>query len=595
MRFYRIAGLCAFSLAVAAVCAVKKLKEKKHEAEETHGVYRKTVQEQETGQPADIPAESAEEEPEQELQESVINLEEDIKSILEEVRLHDEKAQVQQPEENTSVDEEGKMLETIKIVLSDDTIGRKEKHDFLDMILGKFAENTPGFRFQKRKFNIKRTDYELITPEICIAYIYYYVSEYAYCFENIPGVMAGAEICEYAFHVNQSVIRYIPVDCITDEMLKKVSSSRDGFFMIPEQIRSEKICRMALLGAIGNSEELLRVLKEIPAPHMNRDMMLLYLKCGGLINHEFGWITLPDGWEKWIPESVSERIAFEDKPANLRTADDYIEACKKGKILLSSVPETINLTYEQYKDICSSNGIALQSVPQKLRDAELCLAAVRNNGLALKSVPQSLRTEEICTEAIRNNYEAFSKIPKRLKENPDSFQWFAEELITASWIKEHYINDNIQDFILCRINENQFETWMINLTEVKEKNSSHIIESVIEKLKSHHKEYFIAEQLKEKIWICRRNQYISDVYAGECWYIGDNMEYWENGIFSETEVKEKIAHDYDLCLAMAKRADFSLIPAEMQTHEIISAMLHSDKKKAEKYVPAEVLKAFYHI
>lgn len=231
----------------------------------------------------------------------------------------------------------------------------------------------------------------------------------------------------------------------------------------------------------------------------------------------------------------------------------------------------------------------MQSVPQKLRDAELCLAAVRNNGLALKSVPKALRTEEICTEAMRNNYEAFSKVPERLKGNPDSFQWFAEELITASWIKEHYTGDDVQDFILCRINETQFETWMINLTEA-EKNAH-----VIEKLKSHHKEHFLTEQLKEKIWLCRRNQYISDAYSGKYQHIWNNMEYWKNGIFSETEVKEKIAHDYDLCLAMAKRADFSLIPAEMQTHEIISAMLHSDRKKAEKYVPAEVLKAFYHV
>lgn len=242
MRFYKIAGLCAFSLAVAAVCAVKKLKEKKHEAEETHGVYHKTVQEQETGQSAE------------------------------------------------------KMLEEIKGVLLNDTLSRKEKHDFFDVILGDFAEHKSFF--QKYKFDIKAMDYELITPEICIVYIYYYVSECDYYFTDIPGVMADAEICEYAFHVNQSVIRHIPVDYITDEMLKKIPASRKGFFMIPEQVRSKKICRTALLDAKGNPKELFRVLKEIPAPHMNRDIMMLYLEYGGLINHEFNRLALPDGWEK---------------------------------------------------------------------------------------------------------------------------------------------------------------------------------------------------------------------------------------------------------------------------------------------------------
>lgn len=67
--------------------------------------------------------------------------------------------------------------------------------------------------------------------------------------------------------------------------------------------------------------------------------------------------------------SVSEHLSFWGKPKKFRTADEYIESCKKGKFSLNHIP--MKLTYEQYKDICSSNGIALQSVPQELRDAVL--------------------------------------------------------------------------------------------------------------------------------------------------------------------------------------------------------------------------------
>lgn len=586
MRFYGIVGLCAFSLALTAVYAVKKAKEKKnekkHEPEEVQKVsnmYSRVIPEQEAEQPVEIPVESAAEEPEQQLQESAFNL----KEFLHDLKL--EITQEQQPEESTSPEKYEKMLEEIRNVLQNDILSIKEKHDSFDRIFGNFAKHTPVF--EKWKFDVGTMDYELITPEICLAYIYYYVSNETYHFADIPGVLVDAEICEYAFHLNRSVISSIPVEYVTDEMLKKMPASKESFFMIPKQLRNEKICRKALLDAKHAKEKpnrLFQILKRIPAEHMNRDMIMLYMECGGLINHDFDHLELPDGWEEWIPASVSEHLSFWDKPEKLRTTNDYIEACKKGEIQLHRFP--VKLNYEQYKSICSSNGIALQSVPQKMRDAEICMIAVKNNGLALKSVPQALRTEEICTAAMLNNQEAFLKIPKHLKENPDNFHELIEKLITTAWVKEHYIDNDIREFILCRINETQFETWLINLTTAGK--NEYTIKSIMKELELYHKEHFLTEHLKEKIWLHRRNQYISSS-------VNAHYNYWKNGIFSETEVKERIAHDYDLCMAMAKRTDFSTIPPEMQTHEIISAMLHANRKRAEKYIPAEVLKTFYHI
>lgn len=69
------------------------------------------------------------------------------------------------------MDEGREMLETIKFVLLDDTFSRKEKHDCFDVILGNFAKHISNLCLQKQKFNIRAIDYELITPEICIAYI----------------------------------------------------------------------------------------------------------------------------------------------------------------------------------------------------------------------------------------------------------------------------------------------------------------------------------------------------------------------------------------------------------------------------------------
>ena len=62
------------------------------------------------------------------------------------------------------------------------------------------------------------------------------------------------------------------------------------------------------------------------------------------------------------------------------------------------------------------SGDLFRYVPECVKTAELCLAAVRQSGDALEHVPENLKTEELCLATVKQNGYALQNVPECLKQ-----------------------------------------------------------------------------------------------------------------------------------------------------------------------------------
>lgn len=71
--------------------------------------------------------------------------------------------------------------------------------------------------------------------------------------------------------------------------------------------------------------------------------------------------------------------------------------------------------YEYQLKNVQETGYKLSDVPEPLKTAELCLAAVKSYGHVLEFVPDTLKTTELCLEAVKSDGEALAFVPDALK------------------------------------------------------------------------------------------------------------------------------------------------------------------------------------
>ena len=111
---------------------------------------------------------------------------------------------------------------------------------------------------------------------------------------------------------------------------------------------------------------------------------------------------------KIIEAIKSGAIDFEkDIPDEVKTAEICLAAVKENGMGLSAVPKDIRT-----KEIClaalanapgNGYGISLiEYVPTELLSEELCIAAVKHLGCALGNIPNEFKTPEVCLTAVQN-------------------------------------------------------------------------------------------------------------------------------------------------------------------------------------------------
>jgi uncharacterized protein (TIGR02145 family) len=95
--------------------------------------------------------------------------------------------------------------------------------------------------------------------------------------------------------------------------------------------------------------------------------------------------------------------------------EKYLEEVKENGLALENVPEALK-TAEMCMAAVENEGLALGDVPEALKTAEMCMAAVKNDGLALDFAPEALKTLELCIAAVKLDCDAIEYVPDALKE-----------------------------------------------------------------------------------------------------------------------------------------------------------------------------------
>ncbi len=95
--------------------------------------------------------------------------------------------------------------------------------------------------------------------------------------------------------------------------------------------------------------------------------------------------------------------ALRDVPEHLRTKKVCLEAVKRDGGALQHAPKQLLRSTEKVcLEAVKQKGWALQHVPEHLRGTKVCLVAVKQYGWALRDVPEHLRTEKMCLAAVKH-------------------------------------------------------------------------------------------------------------------------------------------------------------------------------------------------
>ena len=106
--------------------------------------------------------------------------------------------------------------------------------------------------------------------------------------------------------------------------------------------------------------------------------------------------------------------ALQYVPEKLKDREICLAALQNGGEL-EYIPEKLK-DREMYLAALKQNGGELEYIPEKLKDREICLAAVKQNGYALQYVPGKLKDREICLAAVKQNGYALQYVPEKLKD-----------------------------------------------------------------------------------------------------------------------------------------------------------------------------------
>ena len=72
--------------------------------------------------------------------------------------------------------------------------------------------------------------------------------------------------------------------------------------------------------------------------------------------------------------------------------------------------------YKYAMKMVREDGLALESVPSRIVDRELCLVAVKQNWKALEFVPEEVKDKEVCLTAVKNTKAALPYVPEQLRD-----------------------------------------------------------------------------------------------------------------------------------------------------------------------------------
>lgn len=214
------------------------------------------------------------------------------------------------------------------------------------------------------------------------------------------------DVCELAVQANPYILKSVPNSLITKELCElAVKANGLSFEYVPIELQTREMCELAVEKDSWN-------LEKIPDAFKTGEMCLKAVK-------EYG------GLLEFIPETIKSydmcKIAIVDEGSGLSYVPDRIFdkelallAIKHARYswnLLDEIPERLR-DYDVCLAAVNRDGSNLEFVPEKVKNEQICLAAAKESESAAKFIPKALFTPEICLALTQNGALHFDEIPK---------------------------------------------------------------------------------------------------------------------------------------------------------------------------------------
>ncbi len=130
--------------------------------------------------------------------------------------------------------------------------------------------------------------------------------------------------------------------------------------------------------------------------------------------------------------------------ANELEYQKWINEIKENPFAIDIVPPR-HLTRELCL-VCIENGGRLEDIPTRLRDEEICFAAVKKDGWALEYVPENIINYEICHEAVKDESFALQFVPEQFL-TPEICRMAVEESGNAL----RFVPEEMRTYDICEV------------------------------------------------------------------------------------------------------------------------------------------------
>lgn len=211
--------------------------------------------------------------------------------------------------------------------------------------------------------------------------------------EQVPSQYRSRQLSQIAVTNRGAALRHVPCP-LRDREMCEIAVRNDGLSLksVPKVLRDAKLCQLAVEQNVLAMEY---VPQELRTPELFDFKKIVALNGQALAHIPHGYHT-PEIYDLAVKANGT---ALEFLPEAERTPSRCLTA-----VLYS--PFEVR---ELLEDFAPPPQSPLVWVPENLRTAQLCEAAVKRNPYALKWVPKSLLNPEICTQAIITTHKYVPK------------------------------------------------------------------------------------------------------------------------------------------------------------------------------------------
>lgn len=260
------------------------------------------------------------------------------------------------------------------------------------------------------------------------------------------------EVCHEAVRANGAILQAIPTEQMTlelcflavqDEQYRDNEWDTHPFKYVPIEYMTKDLCELAVASSVRN-------LEHVPEAFITYDMCLEAVKRDGYLlkyvpdrlkTHEMCSIALKGKHCSW--EFVPDRL-LDKELARIFVTDPKNTAYYQ----LGRVPERL-----RDREICLQavklSGSNLKFVPEQVKDYEMCLCAAESSFSSAPFIPHEYFTPEVCLALTRKSVYGFEHIPKDCLTTECCLQAIKHTLVTGetvfSLIPPHLLTQEICD------------------------------------------------------------------------------------------------------------------------------------------------------